>query len=154
MLDTLFNGLHRLEYRGYDSSGIAVDIIDAYPLSAAKQNSEGDVITEENGAHDTSSPLIVKEVGKVAELEKLVASTIAAQGIETSREFKNQVAISHTRWATHGPPCAVNSHPHVSDPLAEFVVVHNGIITNYKLLKDFLVRSRWKQLFCSDGQNI
>ncbi len=85
-------------------------------------------------------PLICKEVGKVEQLEKHTYDTVARDNIELKREFKNQVAISHTRWATHGVPSAVNSHPHVSDPECEFVVVHNGIITNYNILKDFLVR--------------
>ncbi len=149
VLDTLFNGLKRLEYRGYDSAGIAVELVDAYPLTHSAPNGRGhsrtgslgseDILHEENGAHAGAVPLICKEVGKVDQLERHTFETVARDSIELARLFKNQVAIAHTRWATHGPPSVVNSHPHVSDPECEFTVVHNGIITNYNLLKEFLV---------------
>lgn len=69
------------------------------------------------------------------------AAITVLQGLDPSKVYRHHVAISHTRWATHGPPSAVNSHPHVSDPCGDFVVVHNGIITNYQALKDILVRA-------------
>mmetsp|Transcript_12034 Transcript_12034/g.21332 ORF Transcript_12034/g.21332 Transcript_12034/m.21332 type:complete len:702 (-) Transcript_12034:208-2313(-) len=142
VLLTLFNGLKRLEYRGYDSAGVAVELVDPYPISSKQVGNESadGSIAEENGLHDGAAPLICKEVGKVEALERLTYDTIARDQVELERQFKNQVAISHTRWATHGSPSAINSHPHVSDVHCEFVVVHNGIITNYKLLKDFLMR--------------
>ncbi|CAG8555837.1 4167_t:CDS:2 [Paraglomus occultum] len=107
IIETLIAGLARLEYRGYDSAGLAID---------------GD---------ETDEVFIYKQVGKVAALKKLVSE----QSIDLERPFISHCGMAHTRWATHGQPSPTNSHPHRSDSKAEFSVVHNGIITNYRELK-------------------
>ncbi|CAO3653886.1 unnamed protein product [Mucor hiemalis] len=104
--DTLLNGLSRLEYRGYDSAGFSVD-------------GDNDDIT------------IIKQVGKVAALRKLVDE----QPVDFGKPFISQCGMAHTRWATHGQPSQINSHPQRSDEKNEFALVHNGIITNYKEIK-------------------
>ncbi len=96
--ELLLEGLHRLEYRGYDSAGIAVQY--------------GNTID------------VRKKAGRVSELA----------GLLKAQPLVGQIGIGHTRWATHGATTDQNSHPHVGAN-GEVVIVHNGVIENYDILR-------------------
>ncbi|NXB07403.1 GFPT1 aminotransferase, partial [Cnemophilus loriae] len=118
ILETLIKGLQRLEYRGYDSAGVGLD-------------GGNDKDWEANACKIH----IIKQTGKVKALDEEVHKQ---QDMDLDIEFDVHLGIAHTRWATHGEPNPINSHPQRSDKNNEFIVIHNGIITNYKDLQKFL----------------
>ncbi|MFV0249325.1 MAG: glutamine--fructose-6-phosphate transaminase (isomerizing) [Tenacibaculum sp.] len=101
----IIKGLKRLEYRGYDSTGVMI--------------------------YNGSTVKLLKTKGKVSDLENLTK--------ENKNEMTGEIGLGHTRWATHGIPNDINSHPQTSQS-GNLTIVHNGIIENYSTLKKELVK--------------
>ena len=100
----LLQGLEKLEYRGYDSAGVAV--------------------------YDGEKLDVAKAKGRLKVLSGM---------LDGGKKLHGTIGIGHTRWATHGKPSDINSHPQTSVS-GKFAVVHNGIIENYRAIKEHLIR--------------
>jgi glutamine---fructose-6-phosphate transaminase (isomerizing) len=119
-LGVVVEGLRRLEYRGYDSAGVAI----VGPVEAEDDAAGSGVTRAVTGLQ------VAKKAGRIENLDKVLAA----------QEITGTTGMGHTRWATHGAPNDRNAHPH-TDVSGRLAVVHNGIIENFSVFRDELERA-------------
>lgn len=119
ILDLLAQALTRLEYKGLDSCGLALEQGGAGPEAPCTQ-------------------VVVRSVGGVRDLVAKADKELAEAGVLLAEQVECHTALAHTRWATHGQVTEQNAHPIASDARNTFLVVHNGLIENVKALRSVL----------------
>lgn len=134
-IEKTMTGIEKLEYRGYDSAGIAF-IKNEENSEKYNENQSKNIKNYTKNIKNINKNLIcLRQKGEIKELKKIV----------NNQNLKSEIALAHTRWATHGEASIKNSHPHLSHD-GRWAIVHNGIIENYMQLKTEID----KDWFCSD----